>query len=284
MIVRMLLLLLTVLSVSFDVQASLWNDFKSVFVKNKSEDCVIDVLLVHDVEKAHLEIQGKYSLYNPHDNTYLSTRYIGKARQLETMRDGLKWGEAFPGIYQIHIKPEDKSTIALVDQNEYTGSLYIYDTEGVLGIVNQVPVETYVNSILSNIDISSLEPEIISALAIVARTNAYFQVANPKAKYWAVDAQKAGYVGVPKPSENAQRAETAVRVTKDMIMSRTGVYEGVSTPFLADFGYISPQSYSKNFVVSKLTLDEANALAQSGMHAAQILAKAFPGTTIVLRQ
>ena len=285
MIVRVLLLLLTILPIGSHLQADFRNDFKSFFTgKGNSQDPSIRVLLLHDVDKVHLEVQGKYSLYDPNKNSYLSTRYMGKARYMETMSDGLKWGEAFPGIYQIQIKPLDKSTITYVDNNEYPGSLFIYDIGGTISIVNDVGIETYIDSILGGFDVSALEPETVAALAIAARTNAYYQAANPKTNYWAVDAQKIGYTGNPNQSENLSKTGRAVQVTKDMILSRTGVYEKVATPFPVDFGFISPQSSLKNFEISKITLQEANNMAKSGMHAAQILTKAFPGTTIMLNR
>jgi stage II sporulation protein D len=282
MMVRIFLLLLTILPIGANLRADLWSNFKNVFVKEKPDEPSIRVLLLHDREKVHVEVEGKYSLYDPYKNSFLSTRFIGKARDMEAMSDGLKWGEAFPGIYQLQIQPEDKSTVSYIDRSEYTGPVYVYDIGNSISIINQVPIETYTTSILSSFDLSSIEREVIAALAIVARTNANFQVANPKTSYWAVDAQQTGYTGNPASSVNAFKADEAVRLTKNMVMSRTGVYEGLATPFIGEFGYVSPKLSEKAYTVSKITIEQANTMARSGAHAAQILAKAFPGTTIML--
>jgi len=126
-----------------------------------------------------------------------------------------------------------------------------------------------------------LEPETLAALAIVARTNAYFQAVNPKNTYWAVDAQKVGFQGnIP----HLNSTDNASKMTLHMVMSRTGVYEGVATPFAAQFGRLLTGQSPKDMEVSKITLEEANAMAQRGDHAAQILAKAFPRSTIMLME
>lgn len=288
MLLRVILLFLTILPISSNLQADVWNNITSVFGKSKKEETSIRVLLVHDVPKVDLEVQGRYSLYDPYAKSYLGTRFVGKRRQMQAMSDGLKWGEAFPGLYQLQIRPQPRpqeaEMVAIINNREYSGVLNIYDIGGTISIVNQVPVEKFVRSIVSGLDLRSLHPEVIAAIAIVARTNAYYQEANPKTNFWAVDAQKSGFQGTPDENQNTYRAQEAVRVTRDMVMSRTGIYEGVSTPVAAEFGPISPKQYLKDFAKSNLTLEQANEMAQQGAHAAQILAKAFPNTTIMLNQ
>lgn len=284
MFLRMCLLLLTILPMTATLQAGLWDTITSPFKgKSKEQNHLLRVLVVHDVEGADLEVKGIYSLYDPYKESYISTRFVGKKRPLQAMNSGLKWGEAFPGIYQLKITPEEKDVLIAINNQEYRGNAFIYDIGGSLSIVMQVPVEDYVTALLSGLDVQSLHPETIAALAIVARTNAYYQELNPKTNFWAVDAQKSGYTGLVEPSENSAKAADAVKITRNMMMSHTGIYEGVATPFLAEFGLINPKQ-SKDVVVSKLSLDEANQLAQQGGHAAQILMKAFPGSTIMLSQ
>lgn len=283
MILRKILITTTLLFGSNLLDAGLWDQVTTYFSGNKSSIPMINVLLVHDLEGTNLEIKGKYSLFDPYANSYISSRYIGKSKYMKAAPDGLNWGESFPGIYQLKIRPDEETTVAVVENKEFPGYLYIYDIGGSISIINQVSVEDYVRSILSNLDIGSLHSETISALAIAIRTNAYYQAANPKTSFWATDAKKVGYTGLPKPTSNTTLADEAVRVTKNMTMSRTGVYEGIATPFAADFGPIKPMQM-KDMAISKLSLEDANKLAQEGDHAAQILSKAFPGTTIMLNQ
>lgn len=282
MILRTLLLFITLLSFSSPVQAGVWDNITGYFKGNtQPEPPTIRVLVLHDVEGARLEVRGKYSLFDPYTNSHVSTRFAGKSRYIQALSDGLKWGEAFPGLYQIKIKPETDMTTTFVNGYEYDGLIYIYDIGGTISIVNQVPVEDYVRSVLVSYQHLHLEPETLAALAIGARTNAYFQAVNPKNTYWAVDAEQVGYQGRVVASA---AIENAVKLSRHMIMSRTGVYEGVATPFAAQFNDSSDAIASKDMMISKISLEEANAMAQRGEHAAQILAKAFPGTTIMLLQ
>lgn len=282
MILRTLLLFLILLPFHSPLQAGIWDNITSYFKgSQRSEPPTIRVLVVHDVEAASLQIRGRYSLYDPYTNSHISSRFAGKSRHIQALGDGLKWGESFPGLYQLKIEPDEELTLVTVNGRDYEGLVYIYDIGGTISVVNQIPVEAYVRSILANEQNQSLEPETLAALAIVTRTNAYFQAVNPKNTYWAVDAQKVGFHGrVP----GTYPIEDAVKQTRYMIMSRTGVYEGVATPFAVQFGALSAGQSAKDVEVSKITLEEANAMAQKGDHAAQILAKAFPGSTIMLMQ
>ncbi|WP_059060409.1 SpoIID/LytB domain-containing protein [Candidatus Protochlamydia naegleriophila] len=283
MIVRLLLLVLTILPFSASLHGGIWSDVVDTFRgRSKPTPPVIRVLVTHDVESVQLEVKGKYTLFDPYTDSYISSRFIGKSRQVQALSDGLKWGEAFPGLYQIKVKPDDASTVMVVDGKEYGGSIYVYDIGGTISIVNQVLVEDFIRLVLADYQGDHLHPEMLAALAIVARTNAYFQAVNPKNTYWAIDAQKVGYQGlVHVPSD----VEEAVRLTRYMIMSRTGVYEGMATPFPAQLnGYVIGGQPNKEMETAKISLEEANKMAENGEHAAQILAKAFPGTTIMLME
>jgi hypothetical protein len=281
MILRNFLLFIALLSLGSPVHAGVWENIKEYFTRNALvEPPSIRVLLLHDVEGAKLEVRGKYSLFDPYTNTHLSKRFTGKSRQIQALSDGLKWGEAFPGLYQLKIKPEDAS-VTVINDREYDGLIYIYDIGGTISIVNQIPVEDYVRSVLVSYQNQHLEPETLAALAIVARTNAYFQAVNPKNTYWAVDADKIGYKGITRVSSGV---EDALKLTRYMIMSQTGVYEGIATPFAVQFDSPSSAQSSQEVMTAKISLEEANAMAQKGEHAAQILAKAFPGSNIMLME
>lgn len=280
MILRTLLLFLALLPFYSPLQAGVWDNITGYFKgRTQPEPPNIRVLLLHDVEGAKLEVHGKYSLFDPYTQSHISSRLVGKSRYIQAFADGLKWGEAFPGLYQIMIKPEEDNTMTVINGREYDNLIYIYDIGGTISIVNQIPVEDYVRSVLASYQNKYLEPETLAALAIVARTNAYFQAANPKNTYWAIDAEKVGYQGITRISP---QVNDAVKLTRYMIMSRTGIYEGIATPFAAQFDGLSAGQSSKNMEASKISLEEANAMAQRGEHAAQILAKAFPGSTIML--
>lgn len=280
MLLRAFFLLITLLPLSTPLHADVWGNIKGYLgFSEKREPPTIRILVLHDVEGTDLQVDGKYSLYDPYANAYLSSRFVGKRKYMQAMSDGLKWGEAFPGLYQLKIQPDETTTTTIVDGKSYAGPVFIYDIGGAISIINQIPVEEYIRSQLAQQKISSLHRETLAALAIVARTNAYFQTANPKNTYWAVDAQKVGYEGNIDP---ASEIEDAINITRYMVLSNTGVYEGVATPFAAEFGTVTPGPGYKDIKVSKLSIEEANKMAESGEHAAQILSRAFPHTTIML--
>lgn len=264
------------------LQAGWWEDITSYFNSNqRAEPPSIRVLILHDAENANLEVQGKYNLYDPYTNSHISSRFAGKSRMIQASSDGLRWGEAFPGLYQLKIKTRDLGSKIILNDHQYESPVYIYDIGGTLSAVTEISVEDYVKSILASHQSQHLEPEALAALAIVVRTNAYFQALNPKNTYWAVDAQKVGYPGSVSLYPNE---EEAVRLTRYMILSRTGVYEGIATPFAVQFGDLTKDQSSKDVEVSKISLEEANEMARSGDHAAQILAKAFPRSTMMIMQ
>lgn len=282
MVLRIMLLFLAILPFHSSLHANWWDQMIGYFKGEKSwEPPTMRVLVMHDAPGAQLEVKGKYSLYDPYTNSFISSRFIGKSRYIQAVNDGLKWGEAFPGLYQLQIRPDEPSTTFIVNGHEYDGILNVYDIGGAISVVNQIPVENYVSSMMKTYEDQQVEPEVLAAVAIIARTHAYFQTLNPKNTYWTVEAQKVGYQG---KLPVAPAIEKAVAVTRHMIMSRTGVYEGVATPFAGQFEPLSAGQSSNEVEVSALSLEEANAIAKRGEHAAQILGKAFPGATIMLMQ
>jgi SpoIID/LytB domain protein len=64
-----------------------------------------------------------------------------------------------------------------------------------INIVNDIDIESYVKSILTSQFPSPLEPEVISSLAILARTDAYFHALKNEESFWHVSAAETGYMG-----------------------------------------------------------------------------------------
>lgn len=262
------------------VEAKGWDSLVELVTgKERPRPPTIRVLVVQDRDKIHLEVKGKYSLFDPYTDSYISSRFIGKSRDVEAMSDGLKWGEAFPGLYQLKIRPDEATAFTEIDSHSYEGWIFLYDVGGKISVVDQLPIEEYLAGILADYPTEGVHPEVLAAMIIVARTNAYFQAVHPRNTYWAVDAEKVGFQG---KVELHEALEKALRVTRYMIMSRTGVYEGVTTPFPAVFDPLVKGVPVKEAVRSKISLQEAQKMAESGAHAAQILHRAFPGTSIML--
>jgi stage II sporulation protein D len=231
----------------------------------------IAVLIVHDKPGVVLEVKGKYKLYDPHTNAFVSTRFIGKRKFMQALTDGLKWGEEFPGIYQIKIVPDEAKTTTLVDGVEYQGDIYVYDIGGTVSVVNYIPVDEYLNSISMPKIEKKLPDELNAAIAIAARTNAWYQAQNAQSKYWAVDAAKVGYGG--RAAAPANGLTEAIYKTKNMIMIKDG------TPFAVEW---PAHQDGSNSLPAQISLAEAETLADHGDHAAEILNQVFPGVSLSL--
>lgn len=297
MMIRFLLFALVILPLG-SLQANMWTSVKSFLgFKEATPPPKIRILILDDVTEIDLETRGVYSLYDPNvddrvenvendrvieDNSkgYISSRFAGKRRPLTALTDGLKWGELFPGVYQLRVHPEEKDSAILVNGQRYLGDVYFYDIDKkteTLGAVNHVTIEEFLQSTLADVT-EKVHPETMAALVIVARTNAYYLVLHPKTGFWDVDATKIGYRGDVAP--RLIEVTNALNQTRNMVLSSTGIYEGTVTPFPAEFGFI--KTPVPNARKSAITIEEANKMAEGGAHAAQILGRAFPNTVINL--
>lgn len=236
----------------------------------------LKILITHNKPGAMLEVKGKYKIYDPHTNKHISTRFIGKKKYIQPLSEGLKWQEEFPGLYQLMILPDDKATTIIVDGIEYKGRIYIYDIGGTISIVNEIPFDEYVKTTLAARLQAPLPGEALAAVAIAARTNAYYLKQKAPSDYWDVEAKQIGYQGYAL-SPPSKLIEQAVKATHHMVMTFS------SSPLMAKWDSIEAIDGGHAQVIhSKISLDQAAMLAHQGEHAAQILKKAFPGAQIDL--
>lgn len=155
----------------------------------------IKVLIERSANDALLEVKGRYQIYNPLDGVLLTSGVLSKRAPVLIEEYGLNWGEKFPGTYQIRIVPGDSQSSILVGGIQYNGCIEIYHIDGKLNVVNEIDVENYLKSTLTEQFLEPLEDEVMSAIAIVARTNAYYTAKkNPKA-FWHVTASEVDYQG-----------------------------------------------------------------------------------------
>lgn len=155
----------------------------------------IQVLLEKESAGALLEVKGPYYLFNPHDGSRIASGLLGKRFMIHEMENGLKWGEEFPGIHQLYIKPRSNETTIFVNGIQYSGAVAIYGIAGTVNIVNELDVEDYVKSVLTTQFSASLEPEVMSALAIIARTDAYYHATKGSDSFWHIAAEEARFQG-----------------------------------------------------------------------------------------
>lgn len=221
-------------------------------------------------------------MYDPLTNQHVITRNVGKRKFIQPTAEGLRWGEEFPSFHQLKFVPESPQGTIIVDSLEYKGVVYVYNIHDKIFVVNELDVEDYITSILTPEFKEPCSQEALAAVVIAARTNALYQAQSPKSKFWAVDGRQVGYLGYAVTTQQ-KKIDEVVKFTRNMVMSRTAAYEGVVTPFPAILSQaLAGQKGKESVVLSKISLNEVEKLAEGGEHAAQILAKAFPDTSIQL--
>lgn len=279
--VRFAFIMGCLLSVQPFLQAeSFWENVKGVFTQKSSDNpYLMKILIVHDQPEVVVEVRGKYRIFDPHTNDYLSTRFIGKRRVVEAVSNGLKWGEEFPGLYQLKIVPAEADTVISVNDIEYKGMVTIYDIGGSISVINELTIDDFLNILLPARFSESMPQEALAAVAIVARTHAYYLVTHPKNRFWSVSGEAINYKGsAMHPSPVFSKV---LQMTRGMVLSKTGVYEGEVSLFPARWSEGRGTSEAE---FSKIPLSQVEEQAKQGQHAAQILEKAFPGTTIRLME
>lgn len=282
MILRMLFFLFAFMPFTPSLQAG-WLDNITGYFRSAppSTPPKIKVLIVHDQPGVVLEVKGKYKILDPHAKEHISTRFVGKRKFIQAVRDGIKWGEEFPGVHQLKIVPDEKTTTTLIDGIEYRGAIYVYDVDGAISIVNETYIEDYLTSILALRYRDPQPEEALATIAIAARTTAYYQAENPKSEFWAADGRQVGFQGFV-TTRQPSGIERAIRATRYMVMSRSSGKKGQINPFIADWKQPGQSKSAVQAIVSQIGLNQVDEMAKQGEHAAQILAKAFPGIKIEL--
>jgi stage II sporulation protein D len=161
----------------------------------KVKPATIKVLLQDDQDKFLLEVKGSYKVFCPHTNGIISSSSGAKRSVLQSQKAGLFWGDSFPGAFGVRIVPNNGQTSILVNGIQYRGCLEVYDINGKLRVINEVDMENYLRSTLATQFIDVSESEVLNALTIVARTNAYFQVYKFPEAPWHVTAAESNYQG-----------------------------------------------------------------------------------------
>jgi stage II sporulation protein D len=188
----------------------------------------IQILLEQSATEALLEVKGPYFLFNPHDGTKIASGLLGKRFMVHALESGLKWGEEFPGLYQFYLQPRSEETTIFINGIQYSGSVAVFAVGNRINIVNELDIESYVKGILSVQASSTMESEVMAALAILARTNAYYAVSRHRDAFWHVSAQDSHFQGTALVSPNSV-IEKAVEATRHLILVNS--VEGRSLPF-----------------------------------------------------
>jgi len=179
--------MLIALSVSASPQAT---DFTQ-----KSKPATVKVLLHRQIPELTLEAKGRFEIYYPLDGTKVSSGVNSKRHLVTAGEYGIKWGEEFKGFHQLRFVPVDSQSSILVNGIQYKGCVEVWLNDGKFNVINEVGVEPYIKSTLSTAFPQPLHTEVMNAIAIVARTNAYFLGQRNQRASWHVQASDVGYQG-----------------------------------------------------------------------------------------
>jgi stage II sporulation protein D len=183
-----------------------------------SKPAMVKVLLSQHTDGSLIEVKGSYRVIDPLKNKVISSGLKGKRFYLYPHKEGIKWGEDFLGIYQIKIVPSGKESTLLVDGVQYQGNLEVYHIDNHITVINEVDIENYLKSILTPRFAHHIHDVVMDALAIVARTNVYYQVIHNKDSYWHVDSKEVDYRGHAATLFNCN-VDRAVDNTRFLVMT-----------------------------------------------------------------
>lgn len=228
----------------------------------------IRIQLMSDTDGSQVEVKGPYNVYDPRTGKKLDSAYASSSYYMYPTIDGIKWGQEFPGIFQVLIVPDRSSTTLLVGGTEYRGMAYLYQIKGTLGGVNEVSLEEFVRSMLStHVPSDITEEEALSALSIALRTEALYWLAIANNPYWDVKAGTVGYKGSSFERHDAA-FDNALKTSRDMVMKKMGTDDLVSVRWFSAGENMAP-------------VHEMQKLAKEGKDARAILERLFGEIQIV---
>ncbi|MCB1116257.1 MAG: SpoIID/LytB domain-containing protein [Chlamydiia bacterium] len=178
----------------------------------------IKVLLERCSEGVLLEARGPYVVYNPENGKRESSGRFDKRFYLHPHEEGIKWGENFRKIYQLQIVPTSPETTFLIDGTQYRGAIEVYNIENRLSIINEVDVESYLKATLSEKVPANLPPNVLDAVAIAARTDAYYHALLNYDAFWHVTKEETGYQGTSLALQNIA-LDRAIDNTKYLVLT-----------------------------------------------------------------
>jgi stage II sporulation protein D len=187
-------------------------------VSQKNKPVTIKVLLEEKEPSLLLEVKGPYKLFCPHTDVLLSSSSSSKRAKISTDTRGLLWGSLLPGNHALRIVPENNQTTIFVNGIQYKGCVEIYDLGGSLRAINEVGVEDYLKSCLATSFLDIEEPEVLSALAIVLRTQTYYQIEQSPNASWHATASDSGYGGFAITWQNLP-LEEAITKTRHAVLT-----------------------------------------------------------------
>lgn len=218
------LLLATALLMTSQPLYAGWKETFSGFIPTKKRELeifkseeTVKVLLAHKVDGAMLQLYGRFDVRDPNDAKYLSSGHVGKQGMVLPMVKGIAWGEHFPDTYQFVVIPKNREKTFILDGVQHEGVLYVYQIDGKLSLVNELPLESYVRSVVSTQAEETLHAEALASLAVCVRTHALWSRNMKTEGFWHLYGPDVGFIGMAGASRNSA-AQVAASTTDGMVL------------------------------------------------------------------
>ncbi len=255
-------------------QAPVYNQ-RLAHVRYMPEEPMVKVLLAKDQEGLMVEVKGPHNIYDPYSGRKLDAAFMGSSYYMYPTPDGVKWGQEFPGVFQIVIVPDEPSDGVFVNGIAYPGAVAFYEIDNRLAAVNWVSIDDFTGSILSTnfLPREADQKEALAAYSIAIRSKVYQQVLAPDNLFWDLSAEPCGYRG-----NAVVRLDTpfkdAMKATKKIVM--TGMQQSTL-----------PANFDKKAIDEirqQMPLATVQDMAKAGKDARIILHKFYPDQNLIVAE
>lgn len=240
-------------------------------VRGFPEAPCVRALLCSNQPSLEIAVSGSHNVYNPKNGKKLEASFLFSSYSMTPSNDGLKWGEEFPGIYQVMIVPDSTSTFITVNGIQYPGVVICYQVGDRLAAVNYVTLDDFSSSVLCHSLLPSLQDtkESIAAYSIAFRTKGLSYIQNPRNTFWDVQATSCNYRGRGIVRQD-RPYQDGIKITKRLVLVGK------------DMGPLSAQDETLAELIATMSQDEVNKMAHNGKNAKEILEQFFPDAILTV--
>ncbi|MGR3951520.1 MAG: SpoIID/LytB domain-containing protein [Chlamydia sp.] len=245
-----------------------------VHIRNLPKQPICKILLEENQSSFKVELQGSHNVYDPYTGKKIESAFLASAYTMVPTVDGIKWGQEFPGIYQILIVPDSPLNPIMVNGASYSGVLAFYQIGSTLSVVNWVSLEDFTRSLMSQaFPVSESDSkEALATYAILYRSLAYQLLIRGQNDFWDMKASDAGYKG-----EAANRKDPlfiqALKNSEEIIFDVSKSIPEAKKELLSELLIKGKE---------RLPYGEVQNMAENKKGARQILERYFPNCSITL--
>ncbi len=247
-------------------------------VRNLPRQPMVRVLLASEQEGLKIEVNGAYNTYDPYTGKKVEGAFLKSSYYMYPTAEGIKWGQEFPGIYQLLIVPDSSSSSVIVNGIQYPGAVVFYQVDDKLAAVNWVSLEDLTSSLMSTtfLPTDTEHKEALSSYAIAIRSLVYQALVQSKNHFWDIKADDAGYKG--RAVTRLDHVFTdAMKVSQDIIMATPG-------GMMKNQSEMKPIHQEIKGLLQMMPRKDVDTMAEGGKDARRILEQYFPGNLLTIAE